>query len=147
MKINRSLGVIALCMLSMGSSGLAGAADKAKADPGKREYMNRCAVCHGASGKGDGGAIDVLKTAPTDLTTLSKKNGGVFPFDRVYSVIDGRTVVKGHGTRDMPIWGRDLSTETAKADEHFAGVPYDMEMYVRMRILALIDYMNRIQVK
>ena len=147
MRSKRSLGIIVLSALAIGSAGVASASDKGRPDPGKREYMNRCAVCHGASGKGDGGAIDILKTAPTDLTTLSKKNGGVFPFDRVYGVIDGRTAVKGHGSRDMPIWGRDLSLETAKADEHFAGVPYDMEMYVRSRILALIDYINRIQVK
>lgn len=146
MKTSQSLGIIAGLLLTIGSSGLA-AAEKGKYDLGKREYMDRCAVCHGQSGRGDGGATDVLKTAPTDLTTLSKKNGGVFPVDRVYAVIDGRTVVKGHGTRDMPIWGRDLSTETIKADEYYAGIPYDMEMYVRARILSLIDYLNRIQVK
>lgn len=116
-------------------------------DAGKREYLNRCAVCHGPSGKGDGGALDILKVAPADLTMLSKKNGGIFPFDRVYAVIDGRQMMKGHGTRDMPIWGRELSMEGAKADEYFAGMPYDMEMYVRSRILALIDYLNRIQAR
>ena len=146
MRTSQTLGIIAAALLAFGSSGLT-AAEKGKPDPGKSEYMNRCAVCHGPSGKGDGGAIDILKTAPTDLTTLTKKNGGVFPFERVYSVIDGRTVVKGHGSRDMPIWGSSLSAERAKADEYFSGVPYDMEMYVRMRIMALIDYLNRIQVK
>lgn len=134
---------VALAALSTG--GLAN--DKGKVDLGKREFMNRCAVCHGQSGKGDGGAMDILKTAPADLTTLSRKNGGVFPFERVYSVIDGRQLVKSHGTRDMPIWGKDYSTETAKAGEHYVDVPYDMEMYVRSRILSLIDYLNRIQVK
>ena len=50
--------------------------------------------------------IDILRVAPTDPTTLSRQNGGVFPFDRVYSVIDGRQAVKGHGSRDMPVWGK-----------------------------------------
>jgi mono/diheme cytochrome c family protein len=122
------------------------AADE-KMDLGKREYMDKCAVCHGQSGRGDGGAIDILNVAPADLTTLAKKNGGVFPFDRVYAVIDGRQVVKGHGSRDMPIWGKDYSEETVAAAERYFDVPYDMEMYVRGRILALIDYLNRIQVK
>ena len=72
-------------------------------DSGKREYMDRCAVCHGESGKGDGGMIDILRTAPSDLTTLSRNNGGVFPFEHVYAVIDGRQAVKGHGSRDMPV--------------------------------------------
>lgn len=143
MKNKQKLGIIGLALLAASASAFA----NGKADIGQREYMNRCAVCHGASGKGDGGAIDILKTAPTDLTTLSKKNGGVFPFERAYSVIDGRQMVKSHGTRDMPIWGKDYSNEGAKADEHFAGMPYNMEMWVRTRILALIDYLNRIQAK
>ena len=116
-------------------------------DLGKREYMNKCAVCHGQSGKGDGGAIDILKATPTDLTILSKKNGGVFPFQWVYMVIDGRQLVKGHGDRDMPIWGNDFSQEKVKAAEHYFDVPYNMEMYTRARILSLIDYLNRIQAK
>lgn len=116
-------------------------------DLGKREYMNRCAVCHGPSGKGDGGAIDVLKAAPTDLTTLAKKNGGVFPVDRVASSIDGRQMARGHGSRDMPIWGKEFSREGAKAGEYYVDMPYNMEMWVRVRILSLIDYLNRIQVK
>ena len=116
-------------------------------DSGKREYMDRCAVCHGQSGKGDGGMIDILRTAPTDLTTLSRNNGGVFPFEHVYAVIDGRQAVKGHGSRDMPIWGKAYSAETVRAGEHYVDMPYNMEMYVRARILALIDYLNRIQLK
>lgn len=125
----------------------ASVAEKEYVDIGKVEYMNKCAVCHGQSGKGDGSAIDFLKIAPSDLTILSKQNGGVFPFERVNSVIDGREAVKGHGTRDMPIWGEAYSREKADAAEYFFDTPYDMEMYVRVRILALIDYLNRIQVK
>lgn len=147
MKTNKIVGIIVLTTLALGAGNFANAAGKDKPDAGKSEFQNRCAVCHGPGGKGDGGAIDILKAAPADLTVLSKKNGGVFPFDRVYSVIDGRQIVKGHGTRDMPIWGKVYSTETVKADEYYAGMPYDMEMYVHSRILALIDYLNRLQVK
>lgn len=116
-------------------------------DLGKAEYMNKCAVCHGQSAKGDGGVADVLKKAPTDLTILSKKNGGVFPFDRIYAVIDGREIVIGHGDRDMPIWGSSYKVEKGEAAEYYFDVPYNMEMYVRARILALIDYLSRIQTK
>jgi hypothetical protein len=41
------------------------------------------------------------KVAPTDLTVLTKKNNGVFPFDSVYEIIDGRKTVIAHGTRDI----------------------------------------------
>lgn len=145
MKIDKKLGAVALALMSLSVSSLAD--ERGKPDAGQREYMNRCAVCHGQSAKGDGGAIDILKTAPADLTVLAKKNGGVFPVERINAVIDGRQLVKGHGSRDMPIWGNAYSAETARADEHFAGMPYNMEMYVRSRILALTDYLYRIQAK
>lgn len=142
---------LAFAALAFAGSSVALAADKkAVNDPGKREYLNSCAVCHGAKGKlegGEGAAIDFLKTTPTDLTTLSKRNGGVFPFERVYAVIDGRQAVKGHGSRDMPIWGDRYSQDNVKAAEYYVDMPYDMEMYVRGRIIALIDYLHRLQVK
>lgn len=142
---------LAFAALAFAGGNVALAADKkAVTDPGKREYLNSCAVCHGAKGKlegGEGAAIDFLKTTPTDLTTLSKRNGGVFPFERVYAVIDGRQGVKGHGSRDMPIWGDRYSQENVKAAEHYVDMPYDMEMYARGRIIALIDYLHRLQAK
>jgi hypothetical protein len=44
----------------------------------------------------------------------------------------------------MPIWGADYLTRYAS---DYADVPYDPESYVRTRIAALVDYLNRIQVK
>jgi hypothetical protein len=55
--------------------------------------------------------------------------------------------VKGHGARDMPIWGDRYSQDNVKAAEYYVDMPYDMEMYVRGRIIALIDYLHRLQVK
>lgn len=146
MKLGTGAGFAIALTLTM-SAGLAAAADKDQFDPGKREYMNKCAVCHGKDGKGGTGGMDVLTVAPSDLTTLSKKNGGVFPVDRVYAVIDGREAVKGHGSRDMPIWGKDYSREKVEAGEYYFDTPYSMETYVRARILSLIDYLNRIQAR
>jgi mono/diheme cytochrome c family protein len=135
-------------LIMMGTGGYASAAEKMlKADPGKREYENSCALCHGKDGKGAGAITDLLKKAPTDLTTLAKKNHGVFPFDRVYAVIDGREMVRAHGDRDMPAWGDRYSSDSVKAAEYYMDVPYDAEMYARARILSLIDYLDRIQGK
>ena len=39
-----------------------------------------------------------------DLTGLSGKNNGVFPFKQVYDAIDSGKL-SGHGDRAMPIWG------------------------------------------
>jgi|OpeIllAssembly_1097287.scaffolds.fasta_scaffold221775_2 mono/diheme cytochrome c family protein len=135
-------------LIMMGAGSFAAAADKKlKADLGKREYENSCALCHGKDGKGTGAINDLLKKSPTDLTTLAKRNKGVFPFDRLYAVIDGREIIRGHGDRDMPAWGDRYSSDSVKAAEYYMDAPYDAEMFARSRILSLIDYLNRIQVK
>lgn len=143
-RIERMAGWAVACVLG---SGMIANASAESPDIGKVEFRSKCVVCHGESGKGDGSVLDLLKVAPADLTVLSKKNGGVFPFDRVYRVIDGREAVKAHGGREMPIWGGRYKTEAKAAAEYYMDVPYDMEMYARARILALIDYLNRIQEK
>jgi mono/diheme cytochrome c family protein len=114
-----------------------------KMDLGKREYESKCVLCHGHDGKG-GQYIDFLKTTPPDLSLLTKKNGGVFPFARTYEVIDGRQPVKSHGTKDMPIWGKDYQVRAA---EYYIDVAYDPEIFIRARVMALIDYLNRLQAK
>lgn len=112
-------------------------------DLGKREFDTNCASCHGVDGKGHGPLQTLLKKAPPDLTTLAKANGGVLPMNRLYESIDG-TGVAAHGTRDMPVWGRAYSMDAA---EHYVDVPYDEQAYVRARILLLLEYINRLQVK
>lgn len=137
---------IALAMAVTGNFAMA-AEKNPKADLGKVEYENSCALCHGKDGKGTGSINDLFKRAPTDLTMLAKRNRGVFPFDRVYAVIDGREMVRGHGDRDMPAWGNRYTSDSVKAAEYYMDVPYDAEMYARARILSLIDYLNRMQAK
>jgi len=140
--------ILVLAALVSGLSGAASAAEKkVKMDLGKSEYENSCAVCHGKDGKGGGAIVDLLKKPPTDLTTLAKKNNGVFPVARVTAMIDGREAVKAHGDRDMPVWGNRYSAEGVRAAEYYIDVPYDMEMYTRARVAALVDYLNRMQAK
>jgi mono/diheme cytochrome c family protein len=116
-----------------------------KIDFGKREFEANCATCHGVTGKGNGPITDLLKKSPPDLTQLTKKNNGVFPMERLYNVIEGEGAdVAAHGPRDMPIWGRDYKT---KAAEYYMDAPYDPEAYSRARILALLEYINRLQAK
>ncbi len=112
-------------------------------DIGKREYVNSCAVCHGDNGKGDGPLGGFLNKAPTDLTTIQKNNMGVFPFDRVYEVIDGRQAAAFHGTRDMPVWGKWYSIE---GEGDFYGLS-NVESSVRGRTIALIGYIYTLQAK
>lgn len=112
-------------------------------DPGKREFEANCASCHGTSGKGNGDLVPFLTRSPPDLTLLARKNDGVLPMSRLYDVIDG-TDLRAHGSRDMPIWGRDYRIKDA---EYFMDSPYNAEAHVRARILGLLEYINRIQVR
>lgn len=130
-------GAIGLC-LSMSVS-----AQSANTDFGKREYNANCANCHGLDGKGNGPYSDLLKKSPPNLTTLAKNNGGIFPMDRLYQSITGDNV-QAHGSRDMPIWGMDYRTEAAN---YYMDSKYDPEAYVRVRVLALLEYIYRLQVK
>ena len=138
---------IAAALLALGTIGVWGNGYAAgKVDFGKREFENHCSVCHGWEGKADGpyAYAQLLKTKIPDLTTLSKKNNGVFPFQHVYQVIDGTEDLKAHGTREMPIWG---TAYKADIEEAYFDVPFYSEAYVRAHILALIDYINRLQAK
>lgn len=141
------VAAVSLCATSVA---VAQAKPKARVDFGELEYRSSCAVCHGPKGKGDGPYKTWLVKPPTDLTTLAKANGGVFPIQRVYGIIDGRgtTDIGPHGSREMPLWGARFSAE-ATSLYSYAEVPgpYDTEALVRARVLALVEYMNRLQVK
>jgi mono/diheme cytochrome c family protein len=123
----------------------AGASAQASFDLGKAEYESSCASCHGASGKGDGVLRPFLVKAPSDLTTLAKRSGGAFPTQLAWEMIDGRseTTVGLHGSREMPVWGAQYRQQALQSPST-AGQP---EWYVRGRIVALLDYLSRLQAK
>lgn len=111
-------------------------------DYGKSEFEGNCASCHGVDGKGSGPVTPWLTKAPPDLTTLAQKNGGILPLDRLYQSVSGEGKT-AHGTREMPVWGQTFRTLAA---EQYMDYPYDPEPIVRARILAILEYINRIQV-
>jgi mono/diheme cytochrome c family protein len=131
-----------LLLLGLTATACTVALAQKRPDLGKREYENNCAVCHASDAKGKGPYNYNLKTDAPDLTTMAKRNGGVFPVARMYEVIEGAGV--GHGTRDMPVWGQEYKV---KAAEYYVDVPYNPEAFVSGRILALIDHLNKLQVK
>ncbi len=125
---------------------LATAQDGAAADRidvGKLQYDSACAVCHGVGGKGDGPLKAQLVRPVPDLTVLARNNRGVFPFDRVYQIIDGRQEVSAHGPREMQVWGRVFSMQSSIYFENYP--PHDVESAARSRILSLIEYVYRLQ--
>jgi mono/diheme cytochrome c family protein len=73
---------------------------------GPAVFQAYCAVCHGKNAMGGGPAAGALKTEPPDLTRISQRNGGIFPFERVQKIISGDGPgIRAHGSREMPVWG------------------------------------------
>ena len=139
---------VAFVITAMGFSACALAQD---IDIGKIEYQSNCASCHGMDAKGDGPVSKELKTRPTDLTLLAKKNKGVFPLNAVYRIIDGRDQIASHGTKEMPVWGYRFVPPShyilRPADDYIFAPPSSPEAVVHGRIMAVIDYLDRIQEK
>lgn len=140
-------------MIASLAAGFAVAAQAEDFDAGKAEFQSSCASCHGMDGKGKGPVSEQLKLPPADLTILAKKNNGVFPTNAVYETIYGSKTIAAHGTREMPIWGEQFNPTMNYP--HIIDPAYDAldpsrelrEVVVRTRILAVIDYLSRIQQK
>ena len=120
----------------------AGSAAAQEIDFGKLEFVERCAVCHGEEGKGDGLVGELFTRKPKNLQLLAKENGGVFPFDVVIESIDGRREIAGHGNSNMPVWGDYLMAESLN-DRNIN--PKDAAMVTHARILAISFYLESIQ--
>jgi mono/diheme cytochrome c family protein len=103
---------------------------------GSELYKAYCATCHGKDAKGKGPMAASLKTAPPDLTGISARNGGTFPFLRIQKIIAGEEQAPGsHGSRQMPVWG-----------PIFSEVSWDQDLG-RVRVYSLAMYLEGIQAK
>ena len=101
-------------------------------------YRASCAPCHGPTGMGGGPVAAALKRPLPMIATLSRRNGGTFPRDHVYQVIDGRKEVAAHGSRVMPVWGAVFgATHDGAGGEHSTKVMID----------ALIGHIERLQIE
>jgi hypothetical protein len=105
---------------------------------GELEYQRYCGICHGADGRGQGIMSKYLVIQPPNLRQIAKRSGGNFPFWEIYAKIDGQSEVRGHGTREMPIWG-DRFRADAGADGKTA------QTQAAGRILGLVFYLQHIQ--
>lgn len=110
--------------------------DKGDVAAGRELYVSHCASCHGKDGKGDGPAASALKTRPPNLTVLAKQNGGKFPAGNLYQVIKWGGGIVGHGSKEMPVWGRVFLAESSHKEQEAA-----------QRIRDLLQYMESLQEK
>jgi mono/diheme cytochrome c family protein len=73
---------------------------------GAKIFQCHCAVCHGVDGRGHGPDSVVLKHPVPDLTLISQRSGGKFPYQRVKQIVEGKNPgLLAQGDREMPIWG------------------------------------------
>ena len=121
---------------------LALAAGTAAAQSGKQDYDAYCAECHGNDGKGNGPSTLTIpmNPPPSDLTQMTKKNGGTFPFAQVVDIIDGRKSVPSHERIQMPFLGTTLQ----KAGKEFTP---ESDAEVKRRIEAMARYVETLQQK
>lgn len=109
-------------------------------------YRSSCAPCHGISGDGRGPSAGSLKSKVPPLNNLADRYSSLyFPERFLIEVIDGRKNMPPHGTREMPIWGKQFGLmknpqtggEKAVADN----------VASRQKIEALVNYIRSIQIR
>lgn len=111
--------------------------DATLAPMGATLFARHCASCHGLDARGGGPAAASLRVAPPDLTRIAERRDGSFPRGEIGRFIDGRFEIDAHGTRQMPVWGRQFG----------ASVPESglAEELARGNIAALLDHLEAIQ--
>lgn len=99
----------------------------ASALEGAELFTQHCAICHGMDAKGRGRVAGDLYWHPADLTRIADRRGGAFPRDVVFALISRRDPLGAHQSPEMPRWGKFWRDDA--------------------RIEALVDYLERIQVR
>ena len=100
-------------------------------------FVQYCSACHGVHGRGDGPAAPALQPPPADLTQITQRHDGLFPIAEITALIDGRTIIPAHGSREMPIWGVRFG--------EMAGGGAAGEAVVQEVLRVLLNYLQAIQ--
>ncbi|HVA95617.1 MAG TPA: c-type cytochrome [Candidatus Dormibacteraeota bacterium] len=143
----RTTLLLSILLLFSGASAVqakpqAGAIDKNDKLPanfvpsGKEMFTDYCAACHGLNAKGNGPARAALQIPAANLTTLSKRHGGKFPYDYVTNILRFGPGVPAHGSSNMPTWG-----------PIFRYMDNYNKATVQKRIKNLVDYLVTLQEK
>lgn len=106
---------------------------------GKKLFNQYCSSCHGISGAGDGPVADSLGLKIPDLRMIASRRRGEFNRAELMAIVDGRTAVGAHGTKEMPVWGRKFSEEF--------GSDQVAEEAAQGYVSAIVDYLKSIQNK
>jgi len=110
-------GAIKFLAIFGAASFLVGCVETEMPEPaqGQALFQANCAICHGATGAGDGVLANGLSPAPANLTLISARNNDHFPRARVLSAIDGYTRMQSAG-QNMPEFGLLLLGDSVPVD-------------------------------
>ena len=70
---------------------------------------------------------------------LDKKYGTPLPKPKLLEFIDGREMVRAHGTANMPVWGEQLVPNVPPTT--------NTEFFKRGTIIVILDYIETLQIK
>ncbi|HYM34623.1 MAG TPA: cytochrome c [Steroidobacteraceae bacterium] len=107
MRLHALVKIFLVCACTLFAS-IAAAVDLSSYN-GEQLFRRFCASCHGTDAQGNGSVSSSLAVVVPDLSRIAKRHGGKFPNERIHQIIDGRLTRPPHGTRDMPVWGWELS--------------------------------------
>ena len=79
-----------------------------------------------------------LTIRPADLTQSSEEERRHIPVWQTYHLMEGREEIRGHGSRDMRLWGDRFRT---KAGGNYSGA----RAQAAGRLLGLVSYLRHIQ--
>ncbi|MCB2137373.1 MAG: c-type cytochrome [Rhodobacteraceae bacterium] len=106
---------------------------------GQDTYNGACAACHGIEPGLQGPMAEFLNIPVPDLTRISARNGGEFPWLKVVHIVDGRTGLRGHGGA-MPVFGTIFRGDTVAVDG-----PDGTPVIASERVLAVVAYLQSLQ--
>lgn len=106
---------------------------------GRTIYADKCAACHGSSGKGDGELATRLATSPADLTRIAARRDGVWPMLEVMGIIDGYSKRYLPGS-EMPIYDEFMEGNLVRFD-----TGNGVQQNAPAGLLAIVRYLETIQ--
>ena len=78
-----------------------------------------------------------MTKTPADLTRIAERRDGVFPLDELAAFIAGKDAPGAHGTREMPVWGKQFVDEVGEGDAQ--------RLIARDQMRALLLYLKSVQ--
>jgi hypothetical protein len=122
----RGLRILCLAVVALGC-----APGREHEPAGAQLYHRYCASCHGTSGAGDGPAAQWLEPRPANLRKST------LDLAALVERIDGRREVPGHGSSDMPVWGKVFS-------QMLVTEPKEREI-TRLRVQAIAEHVHSLR--